>query len=737
MVPGSPARRRRKELSTVDATADDNDDEESSFFVLVLKVGSSLACLLLFAFALHTTYWRVYPVNETADFDDDAFNLNAPSEQQQQEHDPELDKLLEEAAQELANEKLQLQEPRSATLKPTPKALAHLNVSDWSSQTDVYGLAERYQWQQRQAYESEHASNNSQQQLATFWRAAQSLRSEFAEKYGGENAARYILEHGLNRFVGNESFHLQNSPDLPSSLVHTACRIKQAQVSNRPFRFVFGGYSVTNGRGNYFAQSYPFVMEQLLHTPFFLLGVQLKVLNHAIGGCPSFPYGWCLNEFMGTDADVISWDFGMNEAGGDPVGLEAYIRQVLTQLPQRPMLIVKDTPLATQRRELLQHYSRYLNDPLLLLSDAAADWFLELPQSQRPSGFAEWRKFGAPPGAPGQVVHHPGVKEHEFIAWILTMHFLSILEIVAADDGVLLQCLPLEAPSGSLPRPLAVEATQTNLTKPWTAMFFGQASAELGNDVHWSMNRIHCRTTFEPIVKGDLSSLVVVGSVGENVNVMLPKSNMFYNRGWVLDMSDQEKKAKRKLELFGDLGFIDSKKAYYGLFTSKAMRLLLPYDGNLSPRPGDLASSFFRSIVVCEVNEKRDYGACDLSQDVLFMIGGVNATSTIIDKTVFMGKKICVHLNVPDAAVFSTRALIKEQYALPSGLLPPPETEKDRVRDAKIGLEVQIRVINQRIMSLDKACSVSHIVWEEANATASSVSALQSVSNNVTNNVTK
>ena len=48
-----------------------------------------------------------------------------------------------------------------------------------------------------------------------------------------------------------------------------------------------------------------------------MLQVDLVVRDAAIGGtmAGSFPYGWCLKNFMGWDADALSWDVGM--AGGD------------------------------------------------------------------------------------------------------------------------------------------------------------------------------------------------------------------------------------------------------------------------------------------------------------------------------------------------------------------------------------------------------------------------------------
>ena len=63
----------------------------------------------------------------------------------------------------------------------------------------------------------------------------------------------------------------------------------------------------------------------------------------------------CLDNFLGNDIDVFSWDYSMNEAGGIADGLEAYIRQGLS-MRRQPMLIVKDTSIhiAQERYDLIQ-----------------------------------------------------------------------------------------------------------------------------------------------------------------------------------------------------------------------------------------------------------------------------------------------------------------------------------------------------------------------------------------------
>lgn len=50
-------------------------------------------------------------------------------------------------------------------------------------------------------------------------------------------------------------------------------------------------------------------MQTKLEPLFNALKIELEVRNAAIGGVPSFPYGWCLENFWGLDADVVSWDY--------------------------------------------------------------------------------------------------------------------------------------------------------------------------------------------------------------------------------------------------------------------------------------------------------------------------------------------------------------------------------------------------------------------------------------------
>ena len=936
----SRRRRRRPRRRRPSAAA----SSLSSFGVLVLQVGTTLAILCLVAGTIYRRWFGETTTRAAAtatyddDDDEDDFVHRSPPQQQQQlqlqlqqqqlqqppnNHDPyNLADRLESVQKSHLLERGPFQTTTTTTttarsnssntittittdsLYHVPIPLATLDVDPLQSRWDAYGIAQ--QWQNQPPPHEEMSSSSSSSTMA-FWTAAEGLRTRFAQDYGGEQAARYLLQHALRTFGDDDDPPRDNAQPThdtssssnstasrppPRHLIATACRFVRAlqpspatpAPAETPqnahhhgvIRFAFGGYSVTVGRGNTFAQSFPFVTQRQLHTVLQLLNATtLLVTNAAIGGCPAFPYGWCLSNFWSSasstssssssasssqrraatenrtvqvdstilpDADVVSWDFSMNEAGGDPVGLEAYIRHVL-QLPKQPKLIVKDSyALGGQRRQLLQdyhtnHYYHYrhdhntnatrtkqtfktttrtsfLRDAVVLHLDAATEVFLQLPEAQRPRGFQNWRKFGAPLGAPGQQVHHPAKAEHELLGWILTMHFLAALQFAVAamtttptnDSLGWSSWLACDQDEKDATREEPVwfgPPRTTNATEPWSSLLFGEPVAVDHTTTNrtqnrWKMNRIHCRTSFDPILSGPLSDIIIpTTTVGEDLDIMLPKSNMFYNRGWVLDLSDAERATKHSLNRFGGLGFRDQKKAYYGIYTSRALKLLLPYEPPASvspsasassmtpyPRPGDLARDWFKSVVICEVNEKRD-NACVTERDVTFRMDGINVTTTSTSSrtntspaaaaaaaaqpiaaagTLFLGKKICMYLPIPEAARLTTRAArLREQENTTTtsdrnssrrhrrgnqrvGRLHQVQlTLADNIEDAQkesnsarhvpvrpedeqmVGLAVDVLVHNPHIMTSAKACSVSHVIWEQKDAVVSQSSSSSSL----------
>jgi len=365
-------------------------------------------------------------------------------------------------------------------------------------------------------------------------------------------------------------------------------------------------------------------------------------------------------------------------------GMEAYIRQILSMDQAiAPMLLVKDTHMALNRTALINSYVKVgaLHDPIVIHTDPATEPFLEMEEQSRPIGFQKWREFGAPPTAPGKSRHHPAKREHEFIGWLIAMHFLSALELLAASDLGVFELT--EIPKAFIPAPVYP------IESPISPLLYGRNTNE-----KWTMDRASCRTSFDPILGGNLEELVISNNVHASLDVMLPKGAMLYNTGWVLDLGDAEKMAKQQLARFGGLGFVDSKKAYYGVHASGTIRFFLPRNEEKS------TETPMSSVILCESNEKRDAMACNLENDVKYSIGGVDATDVkSIDATGFsyLGKNICVHMTVPTGAKSTTKGDAMNDAS---------------VKDAKSdGFALEVTVRNPRIRKKEQACNVSHIIW--------------------------
>ena len=207
---------------------------------------------------------------------------------------------------------------------------------------------------------------------------------------------RYKVTRGKDdgNFIFTGADLLQKGLHTFGSIDYTARRLLDAMRNKRPFVFAFSGYSITVGRGNFFHQSFPFIVEQILKQPMQqLFGVKLIVRNAAIGGIPSFPYGFCMEHFLGKDPDIISWDYSMNEGGKDSSVLEAFIRQATKQLSKRPMIIMIDTN--ANRMKTLDEYTKrgWLHDAIAIGKKEIIDEKKIFDSSRTddlPEGFKDW-----------------------------------------------------------------------------------------------------------------------------------------------------------------------------------------------------------------------------------------------------------------------------------------------------------------------------------------------------------
>lgn len=526
------------------------------------------------------------------------------------------------------------------------------------------------------------------------------VRGEFYTRYGGKSEALDMLKRGLHTF---EKEHSEKNIDMSS--VHSTAdrylrsilRFEENQSSSSSmmqaeFVMAFGGYSVTVGRGNHFEQSYPFIMEKIL-TPILSLpplGVKLIVRNSAIGGIPSFPYGWCLPNFLGDDADAVSWDYGMNEGRG-AAGLESYVRQSLMMPKSPPMFILLD--MKRPRLDLLQKYVSMgvLEDPIALGGrDAVDKKLLQLPENDRPMGLQKWDQWGAPKGSPGQSAWHPKMMEHELMGWMLAIHMLDAVEValnVMEQDPKWRENISFNEPNRNLPAPV------TDVSKT------GAASILHGIPNHdsstWRMHRVSCRTSFLPNMFGNLDSIIESGVTKNEDDMLKSRDDSLFVGGWVMDVGQVERETKLKVQKYGGLGYIDMKTALYGIPSSGTLKLWLPYEISATKpvqSTGDVqARTYFNSVVLCEVNEKRGDKECSMISDLTFRVGGTLVSKAEITQinTVasYLKKDICIRLEIPKEAKLSAR-------------------------DDEYGLPVDIAVSRADVSRENGACSLSHVIWE-------------------------
>lgn len=513
------------------------------------------------------------------------------------------------------------------------------------------------------------------------------FRKDFVEKYGA---------------TAIDWYHKAITPF--GSLDTTARRLLTAE---KKFVMAFAGYSVTVGRGNHFSQSFPFVLERLFRPVLRdILSVDLEVRNAAIGGIPSFPYAFCLPHFLGEDADVISWDYSMNEGNGAAV-LESYIRLSQKSLSRkRPMMIVLDKN--PQRKKLLQDYARMgiLLDGVSISRAGEVipkEMLEEKDESKLPVGLHNWNDFGAPHGCPGMSSWHPKRAEHEFLGHLLAMHFVDALERAVELSAGTAAIPHMDAPV-ALPKPLMTPADNAEAV---TRLLYGHAQDDV-----YQLKDLSCRTSFLPAQDHEkvLPSIVVDGLAPNNPDIMEERSDALYATGWVLDVSKIERDTKKKVERCGGLGYIDMKIALYGIRESGTLRLWLPYEGKMNTGQDD-AEAYFDSLILCEANEKRDDKACRLDRDLTLTVGGTSSIGSMVNGVgVYLNRQTCLHVQIPRSAhVTRLKDLTKANGD------PLTEIERERLSrpgSNDLGLVLDIEAASTVTRGAG-ACCVSHVVWEQ------------------------
>jgi len=400
----------------------------------------------------------------------------------------------------------------------------------------------------------------------------------------------------------------------------------------------------------------------------------------------------------------------MNEMAKDPAVFEAYVRQALHQLPKRPMIIMVDNNRV--RTKLLEDYvnAGILKDALTVAkADTVIDAaLLQKPDNEKPSGLQQWDDWGAPARCPGKGSWHPKLREHEFMGWMIAMHFVKALERVAEiqtqtpNDWQSKYARMENKAMVTFPDPMS---TPPNNDKSVTEILFGHK----GDNHQYQMKALSCRTNFLPATDYDkvLQTLVVSGisNRATAANIMDERPDDIYQEGWALDVSQVERDTKRKVERCGGLGYIDMKIALYGIPESGKLELFLPFEAMPHDHDHDLNSAehmeaqhWFDGLIICEANDKRPNEACQLDRDIEYVVGGARVASVAMVNGAgeYLKRKTCVNVGVPEGAKVSRRNIIG--------------TDGSTVDS--VGLQVEIAV-KGKVTRKDGACCISHVVWEQ------------------------
>jgi len=500
----------------------------------------------------------------------------------------------------------------------------------------------------------EEAHNNSTNDVKTLHllaRKASETRSAFAVKYGGETAAKYLIQECIKVLTADSGGKLD--PSFPW------VRVFQRAREQRKMTIAFIGQSTTAGYGNHHKQSFPFVLENLLQPLLKILDIELIVRNHAMEHIGPFPYTWCLNEYIGTDVDIISWDFGPTT----PQDLEIWIRAILA-LDYKPMLIFRDSFAAGGRHKIVQQYvdANLLQAPTIFDWEVAVKPFLQVKAIKRPAGFIDWNIFGVPPGVqalPGQNnKENWTIRQHALVGDVLCIWLLGYVELmVAAQLGT--YDIPKPGEIAALHTPLFATASQ--LKKPYSNLLYFTSPSQLS-----------CYTTFDPVLSGNMN-FVASGTV--EAPLLDPKGATFYNSGWVLDLEPDERKEKLLTKEWDYLGMKDTQKSFYGLQASGTLAMRL----EMSNGPLEL-------LVLCESHSPPKKDACVLGHDIDVEISGEKApglTRIDSDAVAFNGKRLCYLVDLPEGI-------------------------KSKIGD----VELEIRVSNALVTWSKGACTLSHIIWK-------------------------
>jgi hypothetical protein len=426
---------------------------------------------------------------------------------------------------------------------------------------------------------------------------------------------------------------------------------------NDVLHMVIIGQATAAGYGNLHKQAFSFDLQEIVEKVMSLFKIDFRVTNVAMEHMATFPYLWCVPEFVASTEpkDDVSIDIVYLDLGLSMTALELelILRQVLGLADPSPLLILRDSKDDEDRIELLQHYI----EGGVLQSPVLMEW------KDAVEPFLQVKATRRPPGfldwTQWGVAESPRkkaywtVSQHKMVAWVLAMFFLKQLELLVATEAGFYQLEDEQV--GELHSPILVQAS--SLKEPWSKYLYFS-----------SLSRT-CLTSFYPARNLHPSR----GSTTEDVHLEHPKGMVFYSSGWVLDLENAERKEKLRSQHHG---FQDMVTSYHGI----------PASGTLT---FDFDVGTSSDLILCEAQtqSQANANACKLDQDVAFLVNDqtVRTVRRITNDAIsYQGQQHCYLVEFENAA---------------SG-----------------HVQLGISVVNNQVTLANGPCSISHIIWQDADA---------------------
>jgi len=416
------------------------------------------------------------------------------------------------------------------------------------------------------------------------------------------------------------------------------------------FVWTTAGHSAAAGHGNLFNQTFTSIIEQTVKDVFDSTGIKFEARNYAMGGFGSFPeLALCMESIYGSDVDMLSWDFGMTDAG--PVqalsGIDLWGNRA-GLLPSFPLIFgfgsergrinkfmsfngtvaLNYKKMNKIRREVIPDATTFLDPeslPLPLRNYNCKDHF----ESGDPCSDTKFDTKRFCEKVDGQVSWHPGWKEHLFLGRLIGLYLTEYLERAlyelkessirnVGDDAETTITIPHFSLSylQHLREEELKDRSNFLSTTPDTKLFQSYVPNEkLANDLF--RNHILCHSSLlpsairyngiiQPPANDNNGNSLLNYDIGINQKTYYDSSSKNLNESLTL-VYDEEERHGEKCDLPTRIDFKD--RFFIGLEQSNGVKFTLPTDNELKAYKHAIPTQPTKAIIIVS-HFRCDWGNC-------------------------------------------------------------------------------------------------------------------------------